>query len=53
MQYLSSQDINIQEVAEMINMDDKGNTEGNQGLEKCSQDTHTHFFLNVLQRKAL
>lgn len=40
----SNQDINIQEVAEMINMDDWKTTGGNEDQEKSSQDVYSFFF---------
>lgn len=50
-QYVSSQEISIQEVAEMINMDDQGNTGGNQGQEKCSQDVSNLFIFKYFAKK--
>jgi len=37
-------------VAETINMDDQGNTGGNQGQEKCSQDIYIYFFKMFYQK---
>lgn len=49
--YISSHEINIQELAEMIKMDDQGNAGENQGQEKCSKDIYNLFIFKCFAKK--